>query len=158
MAEKEAAKSEDVKRAALESFEKWSNYLLVATVAAAGWIASKNAAFTSGNLRSAALWCFGLSIIFGIFTLAMVPLIAQTMKEESSIYRVQVTYHVFGFECRSYLTQACRPQHLTFIVGILFYCIGTGENLWIGGVVVVATAVYAYYSKRAERVPSPAGE
>ncbi len=109
---------EDPKIAALQAFEKWSNYLLVTTVAAAGWIASKNLTFNSGNIRSAALWCFGISIVFGIFTLALVPLVAQTMNAEQSIYRVRVQFRIFKCPCHAFLTQACRPQHVCFIARI----------------------------------------
>lgn len=152
---------------ALAAFEKWSNYLLVTTVAAAGWVVSSNVVFTSGNLKSAALWCFGISIVFGIFTLALVPLVAQDTSSEPSIYRVEVEYHLFGKSFPAHLTQACRPQHVTFIGGVLLYCLGTAENLIIGAVILVFALVYGFLSKRESEVgtsvtrpehPSPESE
>ena len=138
---------DDAKVAALQAFEKWSNYLLVTTVAAAGWTASKNVAFNSGNIRSAAFWSFGIAIVFGIFALALVPLVAQTMSSERSIYHVRVQFRIFGRLYRAYLTQACRPQHAFFITGIMLYCLGTSEDLWIGAVVVALALAYGYLSK-----------
>jgi hypothetical protein len=62
---------------ALEAFSKWSNYLLVTTVAAVGWISSGHIKFRNAFLQSLILWCLGVSVIFGIFTLALVPLISE---------------------------------------------------------------------------------
>jgi hypothetical protein len=62
---------------ALAVFKDWSNYLLVTTVAAAGWVGSDNVTFQHESLKTATLWCMGVSIVFGIFTLALVPLLAQ---------------------------------------------------------------------------------
>ncbi len=61
---------DDPKTLALQTFERWSNYLLVTTVAATGWIASKNLEI-SPTMKNASLWCFGVSIVFGILTLAL---------------------------------------------------------------------------------------
>ncbi len=131
MSRQEVATAEaDPKTDALKSFERWSNYLLVTTVAAAGWVSSQSVSFEPEVLKSVTLGCFGVAIIFGIFTLALVPLIAQTMtKSDSSIHKVNVHFFLFGRDWYVYLTQACRPQHASFIVGIAFYCIGTVGRL-----------------------------
>lgn len=162
--------------AAITAFKEWSNYLLITTVASLGWVASKNAPFTSGNIRTACIYTLGLSIVFGIFTLALVPLLAQqapgklaqapnTPEEERSIYKVPVTFSLFRrryfTKTGIYLTQACRPQHILFLVGIVTYCLGTvdggagGPSLpsglfnsaVIGGIIVLLTAPVAYFSK-----------
>ena len=110
---------------ALEAFSKWSNYLLVTTVAAVGWISSGHIKFRNDFFQSLSLWCFGVSVIFGIFTLALVPLISeQAQKHDTSIYSVKARFSIFRIPCHAYLTQACRPQHLLFIAGILVYCWG----------------------------------
>jgi hypothetical protein len=82
----------DAKIDALNLFEKYSNYLLVTTVAAAGWIASTGVAFTSVALKSAALWSLGVSIIFGIFTLALLPLIREQAGDGQSIFMVPAKF------------------------------------------------------------------
>lgn len=127
----------DTKLDALNLFEKWSNYLLVTTVAAAGWIASNGVTFASTALKSAALWPLGVSVIFGIFTLVLVPLIAEQVKGGQSIYKVPVKFILLGTRWTLYLTQACRPQHALFILGnhLLLHRYGTvflGRNcLWM---------------------------
>jgi hypothetical protein len=138
----------DPKTDALESFERWSNYLLVTTVAAAGWVASDGVTFEPEIFQSVTLGCFGVAIIFGIFTLALVPLIAETMmKSDSSIYRVKVRFSLFTFDWYVYLTQACRPQHASFIAGIAFYCIGTVDDWWPAVAVLIAALLYGWLSQ-----------
>jgi hypothetical protein len=89
-------KQGDRTRAALQSFKDWSNYLLVTTVAAAGWIASDNVEFSSNVLKAASLWSFGVSILFGILTLSLIPLTAQQIEDtDESIYRVPVKFSMF---------------------------------------------------------------
>lgn len=89
----------DAKTAALNLFERYSNYLLVTTVVAAGWIASNGVTFTSFVMKSAALWSLGVSIVFGIFTLALLPLIAEQARDEESIFMVPVKFTLFGIRC-----------------------------------------------------------
>ncbi|MGY1607260.1 hypothetical protein [Geodermatophilus sp. SYSU D00700] len=151
----------DPKVLALGAFERWSNYLLVTTVAAAGWIASKNLEIRPG-WRDAALWCLGLSIVFGILTLALVPLIVQTMAaRHTSIYRVPVKFHLFTGEMpRVFLTQACRPQHAFFIAGIACYCIGVSErgNWQTPAIITAAAVVYGLLSFPKDHKDIPDGE
>jgi len=127
---------------ALTHFKDWSNYLLVATVAAAGWVGSDKVSFTEPWLGRATLWCLGLSIVLGIFTLAFVPLLAEQLPEhkgESSIYKVPIKFSVVSKEVVMFLPQACRPQHVTFIAGVLLFCWGTVGDGGEGG--LLATIV-----------------
>lgn len=113
---------------ALAHFKDWSNYLLVVTVAAVGWIAKTS----SGNqvLMDLAVWALSLSLVFGIFSLALVPLIAeQIQSSDDSVYDVQVRFHLLC-EFRFYLPQACRPQHILFIIGAILYCLATTDAGW----------------------------
>lgn len=112
---------DDKRFKALSHFKDWSNYLLVTTVAAVGWVAQSK----TGDqlLLSLAVWCLGVSLIFGILTLALVPLVAQQVdRSHSSIYKVPVSFRLLLVPCTAYLTQACRPQHLLFIAGVGLYC------------------------------------
>jgi hypothetical protein len=136
----------DAKTAALNLFERYSNYLLVTTVVAAGWIASNGVTFTSFVMKSAALWSLGVSIVFGIFTLALLPLIAEQARDEESIFMVPVKFTLFGIRCTLYLPQTCRPQHALFILGIIFYCIGNARFSWIGIVFGSIAIVYGLFS------------
>jgi hypothetical protein len=116
--------SGDRRLEALESFGQWSNWLLVTTVAAVGWVAKAD---SRDSLTAAfAVWSLGISTLFGICTLALVPLVAEQMdavSDRSSIFVVPVRFHAGGPALRTmYLTQACRPQHLSFILGVLLHC------------------------------------
>ena len=136
----------DAKMDALNLFEKYSNSLLVTTVAAAGWISSNGVTFASATLKSAALWSLGVSIIFGIFTLALVPLVAEQVGDEQSIFMVRAKFMLLGISWSLYLPQACRPQHIMFILGIIFYCIGAARFSWIGIAFVPLAIVYGLLS------------
>jgi hypothetical protein len=132
--------------AALGAFERWSNYLLVTTVAATGWVAASSVSFAYPLLKSVTLWSLGISATFGIFTLALVPLIAEEMGDAATIYEVRARFFVLGTEWGLYLRQVCRPQHVTFILGILLYCAGTAQSSWVGIVVLVLAVVYGLLS------------
>lgn len=133
---------------ALEAFSRWSNYLLVTTVAAVGWISSGVIKFHTEFARSLSLWCLGGSVVFGIFTLALVPLIAEQARGPGgSIYKTKVHFKAFNFTCHAYLTQACRPQHALFIVGIVSYCWGVTDTPWLAVVVAAAALIYGLFSR-----------
>jgi len=69
--------STEQKLKALDAFKDWSNYLLLATTAAVGWTASKDAAtFLTPGMKSWAVACLAGSIIFAIMTLALIPAIS----------------------------------------------------------------------------------
>jgi hypothetical protein len=68
-----AEASEKAAAEALTAFKDWSNYLLVTTVAAVGWIATDQTISTHFIARWLAGWLLCTSIVFGIFTLALVP-------------------------------------------------------------------------------------
>jgi hypothetical protein len=106
---------------ALGSFKDWSNYLLVTTVAALGWATSKGNRIDSDLV----VWCFAISAVFGILTLAVIPVVAEEIREDTkSIYDVEATFRLFwmwGDELRTSLKWVCWPQHVSFIIGILAY-------------------------------------
>lgn len=144
----------DQRLKALEWFKDWSNYLLVTSVAALGWIASENGGtWAQPALKSFAVWCLGLSIVFGIFTLALIPLVTQQLEEHRSIYSVPASFSVLGIQCHAYIPQACRPQHVLFICGVLGYCMGKGPGLSIGTAIFVmaAAAIIGLMSRPKER-------
>jgi len=107
---------------ALEFFKDWSNYLLVTTVAALGWVASSTTTFTSHSLKPWCIWLFALSVVFGMFTLALIPLVQeQRSKTHTSNYDVDTEF--WGGHLR--LRQVCFIQHVLFIAGILTYAYAT---------------------------------
>ena len=108
----------------LGHFKDWSNILLVTTVAALGWAASKDQAFRRAT-RPLCVLLFALSTVFAIFTLALVPLVAEQGQGYRSIYEVPVTFWGSEWIGKIHLIYVCMPQHLRFIAGIILYAIGT---------------------------------
>ncbi|HEV7607092.1 MAG TPA: hypothetical protein VGO61_07135 [Steroidobacteraceae bacterium] len=125
---------------ALEHFKDWSNYLLVTTVAAMGWVAESKTDHANLLLKELAVWSFGLAIIYGILTLALVPLVAEELTARTkSIYDVKASCTLFGVTHGYYLTQACRPQHILFVAGVVFYGLAmTGAQYVAIGAAVLA--------------------
>jgi hypothetical protein len=111
----------------LEHFKDWSNYLLVTTVAALGWVATKDLVFRPPWMRSLCILFFSLSAVFAIFTLALIPLIAEQHQVGSSIYHVATTSALLDQLCIGtlYLRNVCFPQHAFFLIGIALYAAGT---------------------------------
>jgi hypothetical protein len=113
----------------LEHFKDWSNYLLVTTVAALGWVATKDLGLRPTYLRTLCILFFGLSVVFAIFTLALLPLIAeqiQGLPPSTSMYRVAVKSDLLeqlGMES-IFLRNVCFPQHAYFLIGIVLYAFG----------------------------------
>ncbi len=110
----------------LECFKDWSNYLLVTTVAALGWVAGgKDGAQICLCARHAVILCLGLSVICAIFTLALIPHVAEKITDTTdSFYRIKPKVSPFWFECLSFpvrLKWVCWPQHVLFILGIAIF-------------------------------------
>ena len=107
----------------LEFFKDWSNYLLVTTVAALGWVIADKPSFSTAALHFLCAWSFALSTLFAIFTLALIPLVAEQRQGGQSMYDVHAEFSLLPpFRVR--LKTVCFPQHVLFILGILFYAIG----------------------------------
>jgi hypothetical protein len=68
---------------------------------------------------------FALSIVFAIFTLAIIPLVAEQLKDDpSSIYDIEATYTLFpggGPTLTSRLKSFCWLQHVCFLLGIVLF-------------------------------------
>jgi hypothetical protein len=108
---------------ALSAFKDWSNYLLITTVAALGWVTE--VATSLGNARGLVIWCFCLSVVFAIFTLALIPLVAESITPTTcSIYAVTARFKLlwmWGPEVGLQLKAVCWPQHILFLLGIIIY-------------------------------------
>ncbi len=110
---------------ALDSFKDWSNYMVVTTVAALGWVASKDSIALQPFAMKLVVACLGLSIVFGIFTLALIPIVAEAVTVETqSIYGVDATFNLIYLwrpQRTLRLKSVCWPQHALFLLGIIIY-------------------------------------
>ena len=112
----------------IEYFKEWSNCLLVTTVAALGWVATRDAG-DSGNCavsvwaRCICIISLGLSTVFAMFTLALIPLVAEQQAEGQSFYDVSAKFRLFGRLRTMPVKRVCLPQHVLFITGILSYVV-----------------------------------
>jgi hypothetical protein len=108
-------------------FKDWTNYLLVTTVAALGWVAKGDALLCGIELQlTIALLC--ASIVFAILTLALVPIVGENIVGKTSFYSVEAKFKVFwlwGPECRAKLKWVCWPQHVLFLAAVIVFSVGT---------------------------------
>lgn len=118
--------------AAIDHFETWSNVLLVATTGALGWVSTSKDIRIKPSAYYSSVYLFALSIMFGIFTLALIPLVtegflAQFAKLESppSFYNVEAEFNLpWSGQTRMKIKCVCFPQHYLFLAGILVYSLG----------------------------------
>src|SRR5262245_40690318 len=119
---------------ALGFFKDWSNFMLVTTVAALGW--TPKVETTNGRCRGlqmTSIVFFAFSIAFAVFTLALVPLIAEKIASGgvNSIYEVEAKFYVLpdffprtltdGWPREIKLKSMCWLQHVLFLLGVAFF-------------------------------------
>lgn len=123
---------------ALEFFKDWSNYLLVTTVAALGWVSgtaeSGKTAWVHDVYKPLCIWALALSIIFGIFTLALIPLVQEQRGPTEHNHEVKAKFwltKIFAAKenkkAGMQMILVCMPQHVLFIAGIVAYALGTSD-------------------------------
>lgn len=113
--------------ASLGFFKDWSNYLLVTTVAALGWVATKPLIVGPLALRLT-VFCLCVSIVCAMLTLALIPLVGEKLVAGRSIYDTHVAFTVlwmWGPEVTAPLKWVCWPQHVFFLAGIIIFSFGT---------------------------------
>jgi hypothetical protein len=111
----------DAQTKALEFVSSANSYLLLATIALLGWVAS-GVEFSTDALRLAAMACLTVSIVFGVATLALIPLVQETRRPGQSNFDVAVPFSVLG---RLRLKALLLPQHLLLLAGVVLYAVGT---------------------------------
>ena len=115
------------KAQAIDAFKDWSNYMLITTVAALGWVSTDPANVVGDSAKVICVVLFTLSVVLAIFTLALIPHVAERLgDDENSIYDIEITYKALpnGWERKSKLKSFCWWQHVTFLLGIVVYAIG----------------------------------
>ena len=112
----------DAQTKALEFVSHASNYALLATIALVAWVAS-GVEFADQRLRLSAMACLTLSVVFGVGTLLVVPLVQEARRPGQSNFDVEVRYWLFGRRS-SRLKSVLLPQYLLLLAGVILYVIG----------------------------------
>ncbi len=110
---------------ALEFVNSGSTHVLIATVALLAWVAS-GVEFASEALRIAAIACLTLSVVFGVATLALVPLVQEARRPGQSNFDVEAQFSLFGRRS-SRLKAVLLPQYLLLLAGLILYAFGMIE-------------------------------
>jgi hypothetical protein len=112
---------------AVEYFNNSNNYLVVISVLALGWVV-EHPGGVQESLKNAIVLCMGLSAVFGLFTMGLLPLVAETLTGTTeSIYDVKGQFRTFVLGGREHslpLKAVCWPQQVLFLTGILLYAVG----------------------------------
>jgi hypothetical protein len=109
--------------ASLGFFKDWSNYLLVTTVAALGWVAEGDSLVQGVGQQ----WTIGLlcaSVVFAIFTLALIPIVGENLVDRKSIYAVRAPFKLLwiaGPTVHLKLKHVCWFQHVLFLAAVVVY-------------------------------------
>jgi hypothetical protein len=112
---------------AVEYFNNSNNYLILISVVALAWVVEHPGGLHE-SLKDAIVLCMGLSAVFGLFTMGLLPLVAETLTGTTqSIYDVKGQFRTFVLGGRNHslpLKAVCWPQQVLFITGILLYAVG----------------------------------
>jgi hypothetical protein len=112
---------------AVEYFKDSSNFLLMLSVVALGWVVEHSGSVPE-SLKDVIVLCMGLSVVFGLFTMGLLPLVAETLTGTTqSIYDVRGEFRAFvvgGAHHSLPLKAVCWPQQVLFITGIMLYAVG----------------------------------
>jgi|SRR5579871_4361591 len=107
---------------ALEFVNNTSTYVLLATIALTAWVAS-GVEFSKDGLRVPAMACLTLSAVFGLATLALIPLIQEERQLGESNFDVDARFRLFGWRSM-HLKAVLWPQYLLLLAGLVLYVIG----------------------------------
>jgi hypothetical protein len=112
----------DAHAKALEFINQACSYVLLATIALLAWVSS-GVEFSNDGLRLASMACLTLSVAFGIATLALIPLIAETRRPGQSNFDVAARFALFG-QRSARLKSTMLPQYLFLLAGLVVYVLG----------------------------------
>ena len=112
----------DAATKALQFFKDATVYPLVAAIALLAWVSS-GVEFTNEALRLTAMACLTLSVVFGIATLMLIPLVQEARRPGQSNFDVDARFNLWGPRAYRLKTTAF-PQHLFLVVGVILYVVG----------------------------------
>ncbi|MGD0025854.1 MAG: hypothetical protein ABSC37_14750 [Xanthobacteraceae bacterium] len=112
----------DAQTKALEFVSNASSYTLLATIALLAWVAS-GVEFSNDSLRLASMACLTMSVVFGVGTLALIPLVQEARRPGQSNFDVEARFLLFGRRS-SRLKAVMLPQYVLLLVGLILYVVG----------------------------------
>jgi hypothetical protein len=112
----------DAQTKALEFVSTANSYILLASIALLAWVAS-GVEFSTEALRLGAMACLTISVVFGVATLALIPLVQEARRPGQSNFDVEVQFSLLGRR-RSRLKTVLLPQHLLLLAGVILYALG----------------------------------
>jgi hypothetical protein len=112
----------DAATRALQFFKDATVYPLVAAIALLAWVSS-GVEFTNEVLRLTAMASLTLSVLFGVGTLALIPLVQEARRPGQSNFDVDARFNLWGPRAYRLKTTAF-PQHFFLLVGIVLYVVG----------------------------------
>jgi hypothetical protein len=112
----------DPQTKALEFVNQATSLVLIATIALLAWVAS-GVEFSSDALRFGAMGCLTLSIVFGVGTLTLIPLVQEARRPGQSNFDVEPSFALLG-RGKARLKTVMLPQYALLLAGIILYVIG----------------------------------
>ncbi|HUC50900.1 MAG TPA: hypothetical protein VMA30_16090 [Xanthobacteraceae bacterium] len=112
----------DPQTKALEFVAQGCIFTLVVTIALLAWVAS-GVDFSNEIPRVGAMLCLTSSVVCGVASLALVPLVQEARKPGQSNFDVDARYRLFGGRSLR-LKSVLLPQYVSLLLGIGFYISG----------------------------------
>jgi hypothetical protein len=115
----------DAATTALEFINRAASFSLIATIALLAWVASA-VEFSIDGLRLASVACLTLSVVFGVATLMLIPLVQEARKPGQSNFEVEARYRLFGRR-NVRLNATLLPQYGFLLAGVILFAAGMIE-------------------------------
>ena len=112
----------DPQTKALEFVSNAASCTLIANIALLAWVAS-GVEFTNETLRYVAMMCLTLAVVFGVGTLALIPLVQEGRRPGQSNFDVDAQFSLFGRRSMR-LKATMLPQYLLLVAGVVAYIVG----------------------------------
>jgi hypothetical protein len=112
----------DIQTKALEFVHQSCIFLLVATIALLAWVAS-GVDFSNEIPRTGAMLCLTLSVVYGVATLALIPLVQEARRPGQSNFEAEARYALIGRRTLR-LKSVLLPQYVLLLLGIGFFIAG----------------------------------
>lgn len=112
----------DAQTKALEFIAHGCIFILIATIALLAWVAS-GVDFGNEIPRIGAMLCLALSVVYGVASLTLIPLVQESRRPGQSNFEVAARYFLFGRRTLR-LKSVLMPQYILLLLGIGFYIAG----------------------------------